>query len=291
MKSIVFGGSGFLGSYVAEYLSDLGHETTIFDINPSPYLRPDQKMILGDILDEKLVREAIKGQDYVYDFAGIADLDDATTRPLDTVMQNIVGTTILLEAMRETPVKRFIYASTVYVYSEKGGFYRCSKQATELFVEEYQRKYGIDYTILRYGTLYGVRSDVRNSVYRYIKQALEEQRIIINGTGEEIREYIHVCDAAKLSCDVLNDDFKNKHVIITGHNPMRFRDMLEMIKEILGNKIQIEYLGKRDEFHYNITPYSFIPKIGNKLVSNCYMDMGQGILECIHDIYSRVEKL
>ena len=97
-KVIVFGGSGFLGSHVADALSDAGYEVAIYDLNESSHLRPDQKMIIGNILDAGKVAEAVAGCDYVYNFAGIADLDTATTQPLETVVQNIQGTVNLLEA-------------------------------------------------------------------------------------------------------------------------------------------------------------------------------------------------
>ncbi|MDD2752850.1 MAG: NAD-dependent epimerase/dehydratase family protein, partial [Candidatus Omnitrophica bacterium] len=77
MKITVFGGSGFLGSYVADSLTQRGHDVTIFDLKRSDYLLPKkQKMVVGNILDEKAVSRAVKGADYVYNFAGIADLDD-----------------------------------------------------------------------------------------------------------------------------------------------------------------------------------------------------------------------
>lgn len=286
MKAIVFGGSGFIGGHVADCLTETGYEVTLFDLRPAPYLLPGQGMIIGDILDGNAVSEAVRGCDYVYNFAGIADLDDATTKPLDTVGQNIMGTTIILDAAQKHRAKRFIYASTIYVYSDKGGFYRCSKQAAELYIEEYARKFGLDYTILRYGTVYGPRADNRNSIYRYLKQAVEEGKIICSGTGDEIREYIHVKDLARLSVSIIGEEYRNQHVIITGHHSMRFRDMLYMIREILGNKVEVEFTGAKGEDHYGITPYSFVPKIGQKLVSHYYMDMGQGLLECINEIYS-----
>jgi len=65
MKVVVFGGSGFLGSHVSDVLSDAGHEVVIYDRNPSDYLMENQKMIIGDILDEKQVKETVKGADYV----------------------------------------------------------------------------------------------------------------------------------------------------------------------------------------------------------------------------------
>lgn len=284
-KVIVFGGAGFLGSHVADCLSERGYEVTIFDIHSSPYLLPGQKMILGSILDPKSVAEAIKGHDCVYNFAGIADLDDATTKPMDTVQLNIVGNINIMEAAVHERIKRYVYASSIYVYSQKGGFYRCSKQASELYIEEYQRKYGLEFTILRYGTLYGPRADMRNSIFRYLKQAVENGRIVCNGNGEEQRDYINVCDAACISVDILKAEYANQHAIITGHHPMQVKEMLLMVKEILGQDITIEFSGQKSKDHYTYTPYSFTPKIGYKIMSPHYMDMGQGMLSCLCEMY------
>lgn len=288
MKAIVFGGSGFIGSYVADRLTEAGYEVIIFDLKPSLYLLPAQKMVVGDILDKKAVFDAVKSCDYIYNFAAMADLDAATTEPLTTIEQNIMGTAILLEGALRSKAKRFIQASTIYVYSDTGGFYRCSKQSAELYIEEYNRKFGLEYTILRYGTVYGPRADSKNSIYRYLKQALDNERIDCGGTGDETREYIHVRDAARLSVDILADEYRNRQITITGHHPMRLKDMLHTIREILGNRIQINFeASEKDTPHYNITPYSFVPKIGHKLVTHEYVDMGQGLLECISEIYDQ----
>ena len=77
MKAIVFGGSGFIGSHVADELSKRGYETIIYDKVLSTYLQQGQEMIVGDILDIEKVKKAVKGCDYVYNFAGIADLDES----------------------------------------------------------------------------------------------------------------------------------------------------------------------------------------------------------------------
>jgi UDP-glucose 4-epimerase len=281
---IVFGGSGFLGSHVADVLSERGHNVTIFDVKESPYLRPDQKLIKGDIGDYGQVLEAMKGKEVVYHFAGLADLDNAKTQPLETVSQNVMGTVHLLDAAKEEGVERFIFASTIYVYSALGGFYRCSKQAGELYIEEYQKRYGLDFTILRYGTLYGPRADTRNSICRFLRSGLNSGKISFSGSEEETREYINVRDASKLSVDILSEEYKNGYIIITGHYPMKAKEVFKMITEILGDKVFVEYQNNKNETHYEMTPYSFTPKIGNKLVSNCYVDMGQGLLECLYEI-------
>lgn len=291
MRALVLGGAGFVGSHVADALSDAGHEVTVFDATESPWLRPDQRMVLGDITDLASVAGAVAGQEVVYNFAGLADIDESRTRPLDTVRINVAGNANVLEAVRESDIRRYVFASSIYVASEAGSFYRVSKQACELYIEEYRREYGTPpYTILRYGTLYGRRAGETNSVHRYLRDALRDRRITAQGTGEELREYIHVEDAARLSVEVLTDEFVDEQVVLTGHHPMRFHDLLALIREIVGPDVELDLRQPPpgaelpSSAHYAITPYTFRPRVARKLVSNYYTDMGQGLVDCLHEI-------
>ena len=90
--------------------------------------------------------------------------------------------------------------------------------------------------------------------------------------------------------EILSEKFKNQHVTITGHQLMKVKDMLQMANEILNYKIEINFKPASNFSHYDTTPYSFNPKVGNKLVSNCYTDMGQGLLECLHEIYEELNE-
>jgi UDP-glucose 4-epimerase len=290
-KVVVFGGSGFLGSCVADALTEAGYEVTIFDLIQSPYLRSTQKMIVGNILDQEHVEKAVHGHDVVYNFAGIADLDEASQGPLDSVKYNIVGNTIVLEACRKIKIKRFVFASSLYVYNKAGSFYRSTKQACELLIENYHEIYGLPYTILRYGSLYGPRVDEKNAIYRILKQALEEGKITREGDGEDIREYIHVYDAAKESVEILSKDYANEYVILAGTQQMKIKDLLLMIKEIMDNKVEIEYVPSTTNHHYEITPYTFAPKLARKIVCRGYIDLGQGILDCIYDLHKRINPM
>lgn len=286
MKIIVFGGAGFLGSYVADALTHVGHKVTIFDITESKYLKPEQKMIVGDITDQKQVEDAVRGHSVVYNFAAVADLDIAKDQPVDVVKNNILGNTYILEASRKAGVKRFVYASSVYVYSRFGAFYSESKLASERFTEAYQRRYGLPFTILRYGSLYGpARSNHLSSINKFISQALKERKISYPGTGEEVREYIHIKDAAKLSVQILEPQYQNKHILITGHQALKSRDLLKMIKEILNNDVIIEFLNQENREHYHMTGYSFQPGIAQKLISPISIDIGQGLLDLIAETH------
>ena len=149
LRAVVIGGSGFIGSHVADQLSEGGHSVCLYDRVDSPWRRPDQSMVVGELADDGSLADAISGADVVYNFAALADLDEAMDRPIEATEVNILGNVKVLECCRKEGVGRFVFASTVYVNSREGGFYRCSKQAAEEFVREYQRAYGLDFTILR----------------------------------------------------------------------------------------------------------------------------------------------
>ncbi len=284
MKIAVTGGAGFLGSHVADALSDAGHDVIILDVTKSDYLRNDQSMVECSILDFPKLVEVIAGCDAVYHFAALADLDEAIGLPQKTIEINVIGTANVLEASRQAGIKRFVFASSIYVYSNQGSFYRTSKQAGEHLVQDFNERYGLAYTILRFGSLYGPRANKSNSVFNLLSQALQFHKINYAGSGKEVREYIHVHDAAATSVDILDDEYKNGIAHLTGSERMTTGDMLEMISEIMGGNIEVEVNQGEMTGHYVQTPYSYTPKIGRKLVRNSYIDLGLGLLDCLQHI-------
>lgn len=283
-KVLVFGGSGFLGSYVVDALVDAGHRVTNFDKEPSRW-RSDLPFIQGSILDRRAVFAAVKGFDIVYNFAGAANLDLSIQEPLEFLELNIMGNANVVEAARQAKVTRFIYASSAYVLSRKGAFYGTSKRCSERIIEQYHDEYGLDYTIMRYGSVYGERADASNRIYRLLRQALKEGKIVFPGDGSEEREYIHARDAAQLSVQILDPAYKNQSYILTGIERFSYSRLLEMMREILGGAVQIEYEDREYKGHYQITPYSFTPAVGKKLISNPCIDFGQGLLQCIEHLH------
>jgi UDP-glucose 4-epimerase len=175
------------------------------------------------------------------------------------------------------------------VNSREGSFYRISKQASEQMVEEYQLKYGLDYTILRYGSIYGPRSDEHNGLFRIVKNAIATGVVRYEGHSESLREYVHVDDVARASVTALGSEFCNQNVVLTGHEGMRVYDMLKMLAEIMDIPDQVEFIELQYKGHYVRTPYAYQPKLGRKYVPPLHVDLGQGLVQLIEEVRQTME--
>ena len=287
-KVLVFGGFGFLGYYLLKELLSRGYEVVVADITDNFEFKERVHYIHCDISDQKQVDAVFQNQKYdiVYNLAGFANLDFSIEAPLKTMQLNVISNMYILEACVNAKIKKFVYASSAYAISNKGSFYGISKLASEKIIEEYHKKYDLDFTILRYGSVYSEREYDNNYIYNLVRKAVLENVIDHKGDGDEIREYIHAGDAAKLSVDVIESDkFNNVHVILTGTERIKRSELFNMINEILNNKIEIKYNFNKHNNHYKFTPYSFEPSLSRKLTANPHIDMGQGLLECIRAVH------
>ena len=284
MKILVTGGSGFLGSHVADALSQTGHTVTIFDKKKSKWIKPDQKMYVGDILNSKDLGRVIRGADVVYHFAALANLGQALKEPIGTVKSNILGTVLALELCKKYKVKRFIHASTIYVNSTEGGFYRSSKKAAEDYVCEYKKIYGLNYTILRFGSLYGQRSDDTNGVKKIVKNAIQTGAVSYYGNRKSVREYIHVSDAARACVDVLKNKYKNKSIALTGKKKIKVSIFLKKLSKMLKISKKIEFQNKKYTGHYIFNPLDYKPQKGKKFIFKSTVNFYSGLLQLINEM-------
>jgi len=285
MKAIVFGGSGFLGQYVVQELLSRKYKVTIFDRSypKNKYLK-NLNFIKGDIQNKEKVVNAIKGKSIVYNFAGISDIGDAMINPIKTSKINLIGTLNILEGCKKYKIKRFIFASTIYVLSRQGGFYKASKQSSELFIEEYNKIYNLNYTILRYGSIYGKGADKRNGISRLIYSAIKKNTITYGGTKLAVRNFIHAKDAAISSVNILNKKYKNQNVLITGDRNIKIINLIKLIKKILKINKKVNFKRKPLMGHYDKNPFTYKPKITKTLNIKPTVSLKQGIRDLAIDL-------
>jgi len=296
MKALVTGGAGFLGRYLVRELVKNGIETVVFDRDLSSTIRleghgGDITFVEGDVLDHEPLAEAMKGCDVVFHTAAIADIDEARTKPFETMNVNVMGTVNCLESAFRESVRRFLYASSVYTSGNRGSFYRVSKKTGEDLCKTYSEEYGLEYTIVKYGSLYGRDSNHWNFIYTVCKTLLTHGEFTYSSSPDALREYIHISDAARETVRIARDpEFACRSVLITGHQRMKVSEIFDTINEILGNSVTISYLPGDRQIHYVRTPYSFEKDVPVRINPEVYVDIAEGILDCLEEVHNELEE-
>jgi UDP-glucose 4-epimerase len=283
-RIIVFGGCGYVGrTFVREALRR-GRSVLVCDLEKRT-LPEGATFANVDIRDAKAVAAQITPGSSVVNFAGIADLNKASHLPLAAIEVNVVGNINILEACRAASVAKYSFASTAYVYSLHGSFYRISKRTCEEYILEYSRRFGLPYLIFRYGSLYGADSDESNGVHRMVKSAMTEGRIRYAGAFSDSREYIHVNDAARMSADLVFGEAVNQAYLLTGNERITVQQFIEMLSEIIDKPVHMECTDGTDNNHYRMTQYNFAPIEAKKISPQEHIDIGTGLLDLIQRIH------
>ena len=259
MRVLVTGGSGFIGSHVVDRLRAHGHEPVIYDLRPSPWHAAGTvDTVLGSITDREALERALHSCDAVAHLAAVADVNDVHAEPEDAERVNARGTVAVLEAARRAGVKRIVYASTIWVYSDcqpdevdedtllpaPSHLYTSTKLAGELYCKAYQELYGIDYTILRFGIPYGPRAREAAVIPAFVGKALRGEPLTLAGDGSQSRRFVYVEDLAEGVAVSLAEVATNRVYNLASDESVTIRQIAEGVKEILG-EVEIVYTEAR----------------------------------------------
>ena len=257
-KILILGSSGFLGSHLVKFLLK-NNEVVQFDMNPPPKKIANSEFIKGSILDKTLVTSAMRDVDIVYHFAAMTDIDIVNDNPAQAIEVNIAGTSNILEACVQEKIERFIFSSSVYVYSEFGGVYKSTKQACELLIEDYNEMHDLGYTILQLGSVYGPGAKQINLISRLINEALSLKEIHHYGTGEEVRQYIYVKDVVQAAATSIDNNYKNKKIILLGNERITISELMDKIIFHTDSNIQKVFHDDQYGVHYKLSPFHTNP--------------------------------
>ena len=256
MRALVTGGSGFIGSHVVDKLMERGVTVRILDTVP-PH-RTDVERYDVSLLDFDRVRPAMHGVDVVFHLGAVADVKDAAENPQYTDMINTRGTINVLEAARRAGIRRVVYGSTTWVYSDTEGalltedsplnapshIYTATKLASEYYCKAYSQLYKIPFTILRYGIPYGPRARPGAVIPIFVKKALQGESLTIAGDGMQYRKFVYVEDLAEGNALALKPIAENKIYNLEGSEKVTIRQIAETIQRILG-KVEIKFVEGR----------------------------------------------
>ena len=257
MKVLVTGGSGFIGSHVVDKLRDKGVKVRVYD-GVMPTYRDDIEYYQGSILDIAALGFAMSGIDVVMHLAAVADVKEVLVDPHYSEAINVRGTINVLEAARKAKIKRVVYGSTVWVYSDAGEdkvdestplhapshLYAATKLTGEYYCQTYSKLYGLEYTILRYGIPYGPRARDGAVIPIFVKKALNGEILTIAGDGFQFRKFVYVEDLAEGNVLALQSIARNKIYNLDGKERIAVKEIAETIQKIVGN-VKIEYVQGR----------------------------------------------
>lgn len=257
MKVLVTGGSGFIGSHIVDKLKDKGVNVRVYDMVFPSYCN-DIEYYQGSILDIESLVMAISGVDAVFHLAAIADVKDVLENPHYSESINVRGTINVLEAVRKSNIKRVIYGSTTWVYSDAkeiivneltpiyapSHLYTATKLTGEYYCKAYSKLYGLETTILRFGIPYGPRARDGAVIPIFVEKALNGKPLTIAGDGSQFRQFIYVEDLADGAVLALKSIAKNKKYNLDGGEKVTIKQIAETIQKILGN-VKIEYIPAR----------------------------------------------
>ena len=230
MKILVTGGAGFIGSHVVDTFIAHGHDVVIVDdlsTGRRSNLNPAAAFYQVDIRSEALAEVFEKEKPQVVDHhAAQMDVRRSVVDPLFDADVNVLGSIKLIELARQHQVERFIYISTGgAVYGEPEYLpcdeahpinpicpYGASKHTVEHYLYMYKELYDLDYVVLRYPNVYGPRQDPHGEagvVAIFTGQMLKGEQVVINGDGDQERDFVYVGDCARANLLALTSEQVN----------------------------------------------------------------------------------
>jgi len=251
MKVLVTGGAGFIGSHVVDKLLAHGVMPVIFDHHRSAFHKNVEHFI-GSVLDVEALRMAMTGIHAVIHLAAVADVKEVLEDPFYAETVNTRGTTCVLEAARRSHLKRVIYGSTTWVYSDcpqsevdedtpippPSHLYTATKLASEYYCRAYAALYELEYTILRFGIPYGPRARDGAVIPIFVRKALKGEPLTVSGDGMQFRQFVYVEDLAEGIVLAVKPAAVNRIYNLDGDDCITVTQIVQNLRELLG-EVQI----------------------------------------------------
>jgi len=282
LNLLVTGAAGFIGSNFVRMIAKGGFQgiSSVKVLDKLTYAGVKSNLdsvadlsryefIQGDICDLRVVSELLKEVDAVVNFAAESHVDRSISGATDFVQTNVVGVQVLLDAIKASGRKiRFLQVSTDEVYGsiELGSWtedwplqpnspYSASKAGGELLARSYNRTHSIDVVITRCSNNYGSHHFPEKLIPLFITNLIEGEKVPVYGTGENVRDWLHVDDHCRGIYSVLMNGRSGEVYNIGGGRELTNNEITSLILEAMGaDESSIEYVEDRKghDFRYSL---------------------------------------
>jgi UDP-glucose 4-epimerase len=267
-RALITGGAGFIGSNLADRLVADGIEVVLYDNLSRGRMefiedlcsRPGVEFTRGDVLDQDLLGESMRGCDTVFHFAANADVRHGFEHPVVDLEQNTIATSVVLEAMRSAGVTRIAFASTGSIYGEPEIFptpedcpfpvqtslYGASKLAGEGLIQAYCHGYGFTGFVFRFVSILGERYTHGHVFDFYCSLLRDPARLRVLGDGRQEKSYLYVGDcvsAIRVAMSAPTEPGRLSTYNLGTDETIVVDDSIRAIVDHLGLAPQLEYTG------------------------------------------------
>jgi UDP-glucose 4-epimerase len=262
MRFLITGGAGFLGSALANRLTNEGHQVRVLDdlsTGDPRALIPEVHFSRGDINDRPKLWTLLQDVDCVYHLAARVSVSESVLYPREYNTVNVGGTVALMEAMRDVGVRRVVFTSSGAVYGDQAAQplredstpnprspYAVSKLASEFYVRTIGGLWGIETVCLRVFNAYGPGQPLPAShapvIPCFLRQALQNGTIVVHGDGNQTRDYVYVDDVVFAMVAAASAPSVNRQVINIGSGQeTSVRELVRQVVEVTAGSPEVVY--------------------------------------------------
>lgn len=263
---LITGGAGFIGSHLTDALLAKGYSIRILDDFSTgkrsnlPLDNARVELIEGNVADAALVAQAMLGCQAVAHLAAVASVQASVDDPVRTHQSNFIGTLNVCEAMRQTQIKRVVFASSAAVYGNNGEGeaigedtpkapltpYASDKLASEYYFDFYRRQHALEPVVFRFFNIFGPRQDP-SSPYSGVISIFSERAqkglpITVFGDGGQTRDFVYVEDLVKVLVQAIEAPKVEVGAINVGLNQATtLKQVLESLAEVVGQLPEVNF--------------------------------------------------
>ncbi|MCT2194948.1 MULTISPECIES: NAD-dependent epimerase/dehydratase family protein [Paenibacillus] len=260
MKVLVTGGAGFIGRHTVKRLVEEGEQVVVVDTGLPGNLRKKDELVTyyaTDIMSDELeLIFAEERPDAVIHLAAQTSVRRSLQNPTADAETNILGTIQLLEQCIRFGVRRIVFASSAAVYGnpdhlpikesqrpEPLSFYGVSKRVSEMYIQSFSERYGLEYSILRYANVYGIRERRTGEdgvLTAFVERLIAGLPLEVYGDGSQTRDFVYVKDIAEANVQALRCA-GSQIINVSSGRGISILEALGVLSEISGRHVQPQF--------------------------------------------------